>query len=386
MHTACVGVALFAVTVMAATTEQPHPLATLADHTAAELMRIAAGRAIQVDVPEDETGMAVAALDLQFLIDARLRGRAVVARSGPRVRLSSALGRSATRLRLVGRVTAEPGGALVDVVAMSAEVDPDVLDLVARTRPPRGTVAVVASHVSAPIGARVLDLAFVDDDRLVALLEDGVALFQREGAVLLRIDHRPLAVSLAVRAPAGIVVAAVGESAFWVSTNMAESAILFTIDGGRLHETEHAAALPWPGSPQGARFRPGTNLIDVTVAGLGSGPHLRAGAADTPWAIAPDGRLGAGAGWSTTRVGSAAALLWTDTWIASSAEAPGPGDALSVVSLRAGAPAVVATFPVPGSVTAIGARTRGEHVYVAAAAVEGGLHRLILMEIVRDGP
>ena len=97
--------------------------------------------------------MAGAALDLQSLIEARLRGRAVVARSGPRVRLSSALGRSATRVRLVGRVTAEPGGALVDVLAVSAEADPDLLELAALPRPPRGTVAVVVLEASAPRSA-----------------------------------------------------------------------------------------------------------------------------------------------------------------------------------------------------------------------------------------
>lgn len=370
---------------VATAAEDVHPLAALADRAAVEMIRIAAGRAIQVDVPEDGTGMAGAALDLQSLIEARLRGRALVARSGPRVRLSSALGRSATRLRLVGRVTTQPDGALVDVVAVSAEADPDLLELVARTRPPRGTVTVVTSMVSAPIGARVLDLAFVDDDRLVALLEDGVALYQREGPALVRVDHRPLEVTLVVRAPAGIVVAAAGESAFWVSTNMAEGAVLFTIDGGRLHETERAAALPWRGSPQGGRFRAGTNLIEVTVTGLGGGPHLRAASGDTPWAIAPDGRLGAGARWSTTRVGSAAALLWTDTWIASSADPPGAGDALSIITPGGGSPAVVAAFPVAGTVTALGARARGPQAYVAAAAVDGGIHRLILMEVARDG-
>jgi len=365
-----------------------HPLAALADRAADELIRIAAGHPIQVDLPDDRTGMADAALDLQSLLEARLRARAVVARSGPRVRLSSALGRSATRLRLVGRVTAEPGGALVDVLAVSAEVDPDLLELAALPRPPRGTVTVMSSNVSAPVGARVLDVAFVDDERLIVLMEDGVALYQRDGDALVRRDHRPLEVSSVVRAPAGFVVVAAGEAAFWVCTNLAEGAVLFTMDGGRLQETQRAAALPWPGSPQGARFRPGTNLIDVGVPGLGSGPHLRAGAGETAWAIAPDGRLGvARVGWSATRVGSAAALLWKGVWIASSAEPPGATDALSVLSVRdGGAPTVVATFPLQGRVAGIGARARGDRAFVATALALGGAHRLILMEVARDEP
>ena len=50
------------------------------------------------------------------------RSSAVVARSGPRVRLHAALGRSARRMFLVGRVTAEPGGALLDVIAVKVDV------------------------------------------------------------------------------------------------------------------------------------------------------------------------------------------------------------------------------------------------------------------------
>ena len=73
-------------------------------------------------------------------------------------------------------------------------------------------------------------------------------------------------------------------------------------------------------------------------------------------------------------------------WIASSAEPPGASDALLVLSASGGAPTVVATFPVQGSVTGIGARARGDRAFVAAAIVEGGAHRLILMEVARDEP
>ena len=383
VRTACLGVALLALTAPAAAAENSHPLAALAERAANELVRIAAGRPIQVDVPEERTGMGGMGLDLVSLVETRLRGRAVVARSGPRVRLQAVLGRSASRMFLVGRVTEQPGGALVDVIAVSAEADPDVLELAALPRPPRGAVEVVSSSVSAPTGARVLDLAFVDDDRLVVLLEHTVALYRRDGEALLRLDHRSLEVSAVVRAPAGVVVVADREAAFWVSTNRAEGAVLFTIEDGRLQAAQHADALPWPGSPQGARFHPGTNTIDVSVAGLGSGPHLRAGAAG--WAIAPDGRLGvARTGWTTTRVGSAAAVVWAGVWIASSAKPPAATDALLVLNVDGTTPRVSATFPVAGTITGIGARARGNRAFVAAATAEAGVHRLILMEVARD--
>lgn len=234
------------------------------------------------------------------------------------------------------------------------------------------------------IDGPALDIAFVENDVVAVLLDGGVALYRREGAALRRTDHRSLESSLAVRAPAGIIVAETG--AFWVGTNRAKEAILFAAEGGRLQETQRAAALPFPGSPQGARFDEGTNLVEVTVPRLGSGPHLRAGSGSTPWAIAPDGRLGtAAAGWTETRVGSAAAELWPGTWIASSLKPPAHGDALSMIRLD-GPPTVVASFPAPSSVTAIGARGSGDLALVVAAVTDGEQHRLVFMELARDRP
>jgi hypothetical protein len=241
-----------------------------------------------------------------------------------------------------------------------------------------------ASPDSAPLESRVLDLAFVGSDRLAVLLEDGVALYRLDGKSLRRTDHRAIPAGAVVRAPAGVVVAET--DAFWVGTNTAEGAVLFTADGGRLRETERAAALPFAGSPLGALFRAGTNLIEVTVAGLGGGPHLRAVGGENPWAIAPDGRLGSADGWTRTRVGSAAARLWPGTWIASSTAPPGSGDTLSVTRGDGAPPPVVATFPAPAAVTAIGAHVAGDRALVAVALAEGDRHRLVLMEVSRDRP
>jgi hypothetical protein len=199
-------------------------------------------------------------------------------------------------------------------------------------------------------------------------------------------DRVALEAPIAVRAPAGVLTAAAGEAALWVATNLAEGAVLFTIDDGRLHEIERASALPWPGGAQGARFHAGTDLIDVAVPGLGDGPHLRAGAGDAAWAIAPDGRFGvSSSGWTGTRVGSAAARVWPGTWIASSPEPPGPADALLLLAdTGAAAPAAITRYAVEGSVTALAARPRGDRALVAVAAGGGDTHRLLLLEIARE--
>ena len=269
--------------------------------------------------------MAGTGLDLQALLEARLRGRAVRRALGTARPAARGARPSARRMHLVGRVTAEPGGALVDVLAVSAEADPDVLELAALPRPPRGAVEVVSSSVSAP------DRGPRPRPGLRRRRAPGRVAGER-GHPLPPGGRRPrrastIAPSTVRRSCArrrGCVVVADREAAFWVSTNLAEGAVLFTIDGGRLQETQRADALPWPGSPQGARFHPGTNTIEVSVPGLGSGPHLRAGTGAAGWAIAPDGRLGvARAGWTATRVGSAAAVLWPGAWIASSAKPPG---------------------------------------------------------------
>lgn len=276
-----------------------------------------------------------------------------------------------------------PGVGLVAVMLCAAAA-PTIAGQGAR--PPAAPAHRVAREIlRAPIAERVLDLAFIDDERLILLTGTAVALYERSGDALALRDRRALEASMAVRAPAGVIAASAGEAAFWVTTNLAEGAVLFTIDGGRLQEIEHAAALPWPGGAQGARFRPDSNLIDVVLPGLGSGPHLRVGAGDAAWAIAPDGLFGvAPSGWTDTRVGSAAARLWSDAWIASSPEPPGASDRLLLVHAGGGTAAIVATFPVEGSVTALGARARGRRALVAAALASGGAHRLVLLEVARD--
>jgi len=272
------------------------------------------------------------------------------------------------------RVRAPLGAALLAVIA-SADAAGDSIRLAMGT-------AVAAT----PAPGRVLDLAFVGEGRIAVLLTDSVAVYEQDSGTLRRIDQLPMEATLAVRAPAGMIVSDAGDSSFWVSANVAPGAVLFTIEGGRLKETQRSAALPFRGSPQGARFRPGTNLIDVTVPGLGNGPHLRATAGETPWAIAPDGRLGVeGAGWSAHSVGSAAALLWPGVWIVSSAQPAGAGDSLSIHG-GAARGTIVATFPAPAAVTAVAALVSSDRATVATGIAEGGGHRIVVMEIAREQP
>lgn len=358
-----------------------HPLSALAARASAEIARLAAGRPVEVDVPVDASGLGSAS-DLQALIAARL-GPVESAASGQRLRVASVLARSASRLQLVGRATLEPDGTLVDVFAVSVDADPQAIAALAR--PPRGvaaTVSLTATAASVPLPGRVLDLVFADDEDLIVLFADAVVLYRGKGAALSVMDRRALAVTAAVRAPAGIVVSTPGESAFWVATNLADGAVLFSIDAGRLHETERAPVFPFPGAPRGARFQPGTDRIAMDLPALGEGPHLRIGAGTVRWAIGGDGRLGfADAGWSDLRVGSAAAELWPGTMATTSALAPGAGDAITIRDTRP--MTVLMTIPVTGAITAMAARA-GERVAVVAAAVEdGGIDRLVFLELAR---
>ena len=354
-----------------------HPLSALAARASAEIARLAAGRPVEVDVPVDASGLGSAS-DLQALIAARL-GPVESAASGQRLRVASVLARSASRLQLVGRATLEPDGTLVDVFAVSVDADPQAI--AARARPPRG-VSLTATAASAPLPGRVLDLVFADDEDLIVLFADAVVLYRGKGAALSVMDRRALAVTAAVRAPAGIVVSTPGESAFWVATNLADGAVLFSIDAGRFLETQRAPVFPFPGAPRGARFQPGTDRIAMDLPALGEGPHLRIGAGTVRWAIGGDGRLGfADAGWSDVRVGSAAAELWPGTMATTSALAPGAGDAITIRDTRA--MTVLMTIPLTGAITAMAARA-GERVAVVAAAVEdGGIDRLVFLELAR---
>jgi hypothetical protein len=347
---------------------------------------IAAGRPVEVDLPEDRSGVAGAAQDLRGLIEARLTARTGIAADAPPLRFSSVLGRSATRLRLVGRVTEAASGTLVDLVTVSVDVDPAVVALMGhgRTATLTSGVSLTARGATTPLTARVLDLAFVGAERLLVLTERAVILYRLEPAAFVRLDERPLRAESVVRAPAGILLAAPAEKAAWAATNLAPGAVRFSIEGDRLSQGESAAALPWPEGTRAAAFREGTNLVEADVRDLGAGPHLRIGAAPSPWAIAPDGRLGlAGIGWTQTRVGSAAVQVWAGAFLASSSEAPGTSDFVSFVRVSGeDREAPAASVPVAGIIRAMAARAAdsGNATAVVAVTVEG-TDRLMTVEV-----
>ena len=228
-----------------------------------------------------------------------------------------------------------------------------------------------------PVAARVLDLAAAGGGRVVVLMDGALALLRVDarGALAL-VDERPLAVSSAVRAPAGILLADPAGDTCWVATNRAEGAILFSLEGDQLWEVQRAAALPWPGAPRGMAFRAGTNLVEVEMAGLGAGPFVRVG---RTWAISNDGRLGiAGAGWTAVRVGSAAAAVDDATLAVSGPEPPGAADRIALLRVPGGE--TTSAIEVVGAVTALAAAPAAGAGRMIAGVVHDGAARVLLLE------
>jgi hypothetical protein len=220
---------------------------------------------------------------------------------------------------------------------------------------------------------RALDLAFVGADRLVALDSAEAALFRLDGGDATLLSRASLPGPLeVVRAPGALLQASEPDAAVWALTSRGPRAVLFAVEGGTLVEREQAVALPFPATTRGLRFRAGTNLIEGDVAGLGAGPFLDLVAADTVFAVSPEGRLLApGRSDLQTRVGPTLAALWPGFLATSTASPPGEPDAFVVIATD-GAVALM-SCPVPGPVRAIAARVRGEMARVAVAvdAVEG---------------
>jgi hypothetical protein len=127
----------------------------------------------------------------------------------------------------------------------------------------------------AALPLRALDLAFLGPDRLVAADSAEAALFAlRDGGATL-LSRKPLPGPLeVVRAPGALLQASEADGAVWALTSRSPRAVLFAVEGGELVEREQAAALPFPATARGLRFRAGTNLIEGDVEGLGAGPFL----------------------------------------------------------------------------------------------------------------
>jgi hypothetical protein len=365
-------------------------LVRLAERFAAEVVRVAQGRPVEVAVPEDRTGRAAAALDLQALVLDRLRDRATVRGSGPRLRVQSVLSEGATGLVLSARVVEEPGGRLVDLLSVSAPTDESVVAL-SPLPPPESTAAfdVRSTGQTPPLDEPVLDLAFFGDERLVVLGPESVALYKWDEAELTLASRQPLPGPLAtVRFPGGLLRMAERDGAFWALASRSPRALLFAVEEGRLVRRQDADALPWPGCPAGLTYRAGTNLIEGAVAGLGPGPFLGLDDSAPRLAVTVDGVLKAGPA-AGPAVGPAMAALWPGFVAAAAPHPPGEDDAILIIATGDGShepPRVLDAVRVDGAVRALAARAFGESMRLVAAVQDVDGSRLLVMDLARLQP
>jgi len=375
--------ALAAVLVLAAAASPVATLGRLADAVAAEIVRVSAGRPVDLSPPEDRTGAGLGA-DLDTLVRSRLEGRVTLASSGPRLSVASVVAEVGSRLVWSARVVEEPSAALVDVISVSGSWDPGLLPLV----PSRGGagaegVDVLDRVTTPPIEGRIVALAFAGEERLLVLFDDALALYRRDGLALRLESRRDLPGPLStVRFPGGLLLASESESACWALTSRTPRAVLFSLDGSRLTATHQAEVVPWPRIAAGVRLRPGTNLFEVAGPGL-EGPVL-AMEPEAGWMVAADGalaRMGATEpSGPERRAGPALTRLWPG-WIAAASPDP-PGEHDRILLYRESADASTASLPVEGAVRALASRRHGGNALLAAALEDpGGGFRVMLFEM-----
>jgi len=365
-------------------------LVRLAEAFAGEIVRAARGRPVEIAVPEDRTGRGASlALDLHALVLDRLRGRATVSESGPRLRVQSVLSETAAGLVVSARVVEDPGDRLVDLLSASVPADESLIALSPLRAPPAlATLDLVSTSRTPPLEGPVLDLAFFGDERLVLLGPDSVALYRWDGGGLALESRRPRAGGRApVRGPRGRLRVAERDASFWALTSRSPRAALFAIEGGRLVERHEADALPWPGCPAGLRYRPGTNLLEGEVARVGPGPFLALEDAALEVAVTADGVLRAAAEGRLT-VGTGLAALWPGVVAVSSPQPPGDKDTVLIVATEGSdGPRVLDSLRVDGAVRALAGRARGNAMRLVAAVEEPGRGaRLLVMDLVRPQP
>ena len=374
--------ALAAVLVLAAAATPASSLGRLADAVAGEIVRVSAGRAVELSPPEDHTGTSLG-LDLDALVRPRLEGRVRLTSSGPRLSVSSSVAALGTRLVWSARVVEEPSAALVDVLSVSSSWDPALLPLIpGRAGSGAEGVDVLDRAITPEVEGRIVALAFLGDERLLVLFDDALALYRRDGLALRLESRRELPGPLAgVRFPGGVLLAAESESACWALTSRTPRAVLYSLDGNRLTATHQADAVPWPRVPAGVRFRPGTNLLEVAGGGI-DGPVL-AMEPEEGWVVGAEGalaRVGApDPSGPERRAGPALARLWPGLIAAASPDAPGEHDR---ILLFRDADAAAASLSVEGAVRALAGRRHGANALLAAALEDaGGGFRIALFEM-----
>jgi hypothetical protein len=248
-----------------------------------------------------------------------------------------------------------------------------------------GTLEVVSRVRTPSVAERVLDLAVADDETVVALSAEAVCLYRwsRDG---LRLESRqPLPGPAApVRVPGGLLGPLDESGAFWALTSCASAAALFRIEGRQLKAVSEADALPWTGSPEGLRFRPGTNLVDGRIASLGIGPFL---AVEPGVAIARDGRLRTsdededGA----LRAGAALASLGDGLFAVSAPQPPGSDDVLRLIERAPQGLSEVLSLPLDGAIRSLAFRPRGRALRVwAGIEGQGGESYFVVLDLSRN--
>jgi hypothetical protein len=259
----------------------------------------------------------------------------------------------------------------------------------APSRPPAARLEVNPVGAPTPLADPVLDAAFVGDSQVVALTTRELVLLRWTDQGLAPAASRPLpGPEEPVRFPGGLLHVVEEEQAVWALASTRDTAVLFAVQPGRLAEREQARALPWPRCRTGLRYRPGTNLLEGEVDGLGSGPFLTLDAASGA-AVGADGQLlfagGAAAG---ARVGPTLAALWPQHLAASAPQPPGRDDTVVVLARQGGAVAEVGRVTLPGVVRALAGRPREGRARLVAAvtAAEGGGSRLQALELTPLSP
>ena len=357
-------------------------LARLADDAAAALLRAARGVPIELGVPEDRTGRGSAlSLDLHALIEARLGTGSRPTGEARRVRVTSVLSEAPGRLVFSARLVEEPGGRLLDLVSVSMASDAGDLSLASVPWPgASGRLDVVRQARTASLPAPVLDLAFLDEARLIVLWAEELGLYRWEDGGL-RLESR-LALRgprVAVRSPGGLLAVSEREGSFWAMTSRVARPALFGFEGSRIVEHGSADAVPWPGSRTGLRFRAGTNLIEGTVDGVGDGPFVAIDGDEAPLAVTSEGHL-LGLGEPDQRVGASLAVPRPGIVMTTTALPPPEADALVAIERRPPF-ATLARLPVDGSVRALAARSAGNRSRIVAAVERDDATHLLALEV-----
>jgi hypothetical protein len=361
------------------------PLSRLAARLTAAIEQVAGERSVELRPIQDRTGRgATFALDLHGLVLERLGPLGRRSPGGPGVRVDSVLIETPHRLIVSARVVAEPEGRLLDLVSVSVPTDPALLALspVPSLSAP-GSIDIVGKARTPPLEGPVLDVVLLPEDRVLLLAADAVALYRFDGANLAQEARRPLPGPLdTVRAPGGLLVPEGGGA--WALTSRSPRATFFAVEGGRrLVERQQSPTIRFPGSAEGVRFRPGTNLLEGAVAGLGAGPFLALEPALPVLALGERGQLLLAADDSPrdagARAGPALAALWPPVFAAASAAPPGGTDAVQLFERTQARVQPLDAIPLSGHVRALGADTRGAGArLVAAVEDEAGTHLLVL--------